>query len=345
MATAPRGLADLAAREIRDCEVADISERNAGVRFSGTLRSGYLACLWSRVASRVLLEILDFEAPDTEGFYRGACQLDWRAHLGPGATLACEFTGAHPTITHSQFGALKLKDAICDQLRAATGQRPNIDLRRPAVRVVAHAAGTRVLLYIDLAGEGLHRRGYRVNSGEAPLRENLAAGVLLRAGWPDMAAAGAAFLDPMCGSGTLPIEAALIAAGAFWLASSAHAQSYPTRPVRIVTPTSPGSTPSRSASSASRRTSPSSISTAARCASATNPPSSSRPRASSPASSSANSTPASPTWPSTRSSPNSRVPRFQCAAATDGQARKPEVRNPKPDPPSRERRSRFGGGA
>jgi len=213
MATAPRGLADLAAREIRDCEVADISERNAGVRFSGTLRSGYLACLRSRVASRVLLEILDFQAPDTESFYRGACALDWRAHLAPGGTLACEFTGAHPTITHSQFGALKLKDAICDQLRAATGQRPDIDLRRPAVRVVAHAAGTRVLLYIDLAGEGLHRRGYRINSGEAPLRENLAAGILLRAGWPDMAAAGAAFLDPLCGSGTLPIEAALIAAG------------------------------------------------------------------------------------------------------------------------------------
>jgi 23S rRNA (guanine2445-N2)-methyltransferase / 23S rRNA (guanine2069-N7)-methyltransferase len=118
----------------------------------------------------------------------------------------------HPTITHSQFGALKLKDAICDQLRERYGARPDIELERPAVRVVAHASGPRVLLYIDLAGEGLHRRGYRLRGGEAPLRENLAAGILLRAGWPEVAATGAAFLDPLCGSGTLPIEAALIAA-------------------------------------------------------------------------------------------------------------------------------------
>ena len=213
MATAPRGLADLAAREISALGITELSERSAGVRFAGSLRAGYLACLWSRVSSRVLLEVLDFQAPDTQSFYAGARALDWRAHLDSGSTLACEFTGQHPTITHSQFGALKLKDAICDQLREATGVRPDIDLQRPAVRVVAHASGPRVLLYIDLAGEGMHRRGYRLRSGEAPLRENLAAGLLLRARWPEIAAAGGAFLDPMCGSGTLPIEAAMIAAG------------------------------------------------------------------------------------------------------------------------------------
>ena len=214
MATAPRGLADLVARELRALGIAELAERTTGVRFAGDLASGYGACLWSRVASRVLLEIADFQAADTDAFYAHARALDWRAHIDPAGTLACEFTGQHPTITHSQFGALKLKDAICDQLRERCGARPDIALERPQVRVVAHASGPRVLLYIDLAGEGLHRRGYRQRSGEAPLRENLAAGLLLRAGWAEIAAAGGQFLDPMCGSGTLPIEAALIAADA-----------------------------------------------------------------------------------------------------------------------------------
>ena len=212
MATAPRGLSDLAAAELRALGIGQLSERAAGVRFSGELDAGYSVCLWSRVASRVLLEVGDFSAPDTDAFYAGARAIDWRRHIAAGGTLACEFTGKHPTITHSQFGALKLKDAICDQLRETTGSRPDIELGRPAVRVVAYASGPGILLYIDLAGEGLHRRGYRLRSGEAPLRENLAAGLLLRARWPDIAAAGGAFLDPMCGSGTLPIEAALIAA-------------------------------------------------------------------------------------------------------------------------------------
>ncbi len=212
MATAPRGLADLAATELRTLGVNELSERTSGVRFSGELRVGYAACLWSRVASRVLLEVAEFNATDTDAYYAGARAIDWRTHIDPHGTLACEFTGIHPTITHSQFGALKLKDAICDQLRETCGVRPDIDLERPGVRVVAHASGPRVLLYIDLAGEGLHRRGYRLRSGEAPLRENLAAGILLRARWSEMASSGGSFLDPMCGSGTLPIEAAMIAA-------------------------------------------------------------------------------------------------------------------------------------
>ncbi|MBS0388342.1 MAG: bifunctional 23S rRNA (guanine(2069)-N(7))-methyltransferase RlmK/23S rRNA (guanine(2445)-N(2))-methyltransferase RlmL [Proteobacteria bacterium] len=212
MATAPRGLADLVARELRELGVARLHELRAGVRFEGELRDGYRACLHSRVASRVLLEVADYTAADTQAFYAGARAIDWSRHLAASGTLACEFTGTHPTITHSQFGALKLKDAICDQLREHSGARPSIALERPDLRVVAHASGARVLLYIDLAGEGLHRRGYRLQAGEAPLRENLAAGMLLRAGWQDIAAGGGAFLDPMCGSGTLPIEAAMIAA-------------------------------------------------------------------------------------------------------------------------------------
>src|SRR6185437_4258063 len=133
-------------------------------------------------------------------------------HLGPMATLACDFSGKHPTITHSHFGALKLKDAIVDALREATGARPDIALDKPGVRVHAHAHNAQITLSIDLSGESLHRRGYRGAAGEAPLKENVAAGMLMRAGWPELAVAGAEFLDPMCGSGTLVIEAALIAA-------------------------------------------------------------------------------------------------------------------------------------
>jgi 23S rRNA (guanine2445-N2)-methyltransferase / 23S rRNA (guanine2069-N7)-methyltransferase len=212
MATAPRGLADLVARELKEFGVTTLRERTGGVLFEATLAQGYRACLWSRVASRVLLQVGDFDAPDGDAFHQAARAIDWRAHLAPGSTLACEFTGRHPAITHSHFGALRLKDGICDQLRDVTGERPDIDAESPDVRVVAYANGPRITLYIDLAGESLNRRGYRLNKGEAPLRENLAAGILLRAGWPGIAAEGGAFLDPLCGSGTLPIEAALIAA-------------------------------------------------------------------------------------------------------------------------------------
>src|SRR5579862_414978 len=102
MATAPRGLADLAAAELRALGVHELSERTAGVRFTGALAAGYGACLWSRVASRVLLEVAEFDAPDTDAYYAGARALDWRAHIDPHGTLACEFTGTHPTITHTQ---------------------------------------------------------------------------------------------------------------------------------------------------------------------------------------------------------------------------------------------------
>jgi 23S rRNA (guanine2445-N2)-methyltransferase / 23S rRNA (guanine2069-N7)-methyltransferase len=115
-------------------------------------------------------------------------------------------------INHTHFGALKLKDAIVDSLRDSTGSRPDIALDRPSVRVHAHANGAVITVSLDLSGESLHRRGYRGAAGEAPLKENVAAGMLLRCGWGEMAAAGAQFLDPMCGSGTLAIEAAMIAA-------------------------------------------------------------------------------------------------------------------------------------
>ena len=213
VASSPRGFGDLLARELRELGAAEVRERALGVEFSADLAVAYRACLESRVASRVFLVIAEFDVADEARFYEAARTVDWRQHVDPARTLACDFTGKHPMITHTRFGALRLKDAICDQLRDVTGSRPDIAPERPAVRVHAHANGPKVTVSIDLSGEGLHRRGYRVQAGEAPLRENLAAGILLRAAWPDKLAAAAEFLDPMCGSGTLVIEAAMMAAG------------------------------------------------------------------------------------------------------------------------------------
>lgn len=212
IASAPRGLADLLARELIAFGASDIRERSTGVAFRGSLETAYRACLGSRTANRVFLELGEWEAATADEFYASARSVDWAQHIGWGATLACDFSGRHPAITHTHFGALKLKDAIVDSLRESAGYRPDISTDRPSVRVHAHAQRSKVTVSLDLSGESLHRRGYRGAAGEAPLKENVAAGVLLRAGWPELAAAGAEFLDPMCGSGTFVIEAAMIAA-------------------------------------------------------------------------------------------------------------------------------------
>jgi 23S rRNA (guanine2445-N2)-methyltransferase / 23S rRNA (guanine2069-N7)-methyltransferase len=213
IASCPRGLADLLVQELNACGAMQIRERTTGVTFEGTLECAYRVCLGSRTANRLFLEVARFNAATADEFYAEVRRVDWTRHLGPQATLACDFSGQHPQITHTHFGALKLKDAICDGLRAWAGLRPDVQRERPSVRVHAHANGEQVTVSIDLSGESLHRRGYRSEAGEAPLKENVAAGILLRAGWPQLAADGAGFLDPMCGSGTLVIEAALIAAG------------------------------------------------------------------------------------------------------------------------------------
>lgn len=212
LASVPRGFGDLLAQELVGFGAQDVRERGNQVAFTGTLEVAYRACLESRVASRVYVEVARIDAPDEAGLYRAMREIDWAKHVDPAATLACDWSGRHPAIGNTHFGALRLKDAICDALRDSEGARPDVSTERPGVRVHAHARETRVTLSIDLAGEGLHRRGYRADAGEAPLRENVAAGVLLRAGWPALAASGAPLVDPMCGSGTFVIEAALIAA-------------------------------------------------------------------------------------------------------------------------------------
>ena len=210
-ASAPRGLADLLAEELRHLGAAEVTERGAGAAFQGALDVGYRACLWSRVANRVLLEIAQFEADSPDSLYAGVRQVDWTQHLDTENTIACEFTSVDSAIDHSHYAALRIKDAIVDRLREQTGSRPSVDTDNPDLRIHVHAQRRRAIVSIDLAGESLHRRGYRARGVAAPLKENLAAGIVMRAGWLPIAQAGGAFLDPMCGSGTLPIEAALIA--------------------------------------------------------------------------------------------------------------------------------------
>lgn len=213
LASVPRGCGDLLAKELVAFGATDVRERGNAVAFTGSLDIAYRCCLESWVASRVHLEILRFEADDDASIHAALRGIDWAQHVDPHGTLACEWSGRHPAIVNTHFGTLRLKDAICDVLRETTGVRPSIATEEPSVRVHAHAVGTWVTVSIDLAGEGLHRRGWRVATGEAPLRENVAAGILLRAGWPTLAAGGATFVDPMCGSGTFVIEAARMAVG------------------------------------------------------------------------------------------------------------------------------------
>jgi 23S rRNA (guanine2445-N2)-methyltransferase / 23S rRNA (guanine2069-N7)-methyltransferase len=211
IATAPVGAASVLAVELAQLGASDIRERSHDVRFQGALEVGYRACLWSRTATRVLLSLGSVEAKSAASLLENLRRMDWRAHLAPGATLACECSGGNEIIRHTLYGSQLLKDAVCDSLRDSTGQRPDIKPDRPDVPLHLHVEGSTALVSIDFSGESLHRRGYRTEGGRAPLKENVAAAVLLRAGWPALAVNGAQLLDPMCGSGTFLIEAAAIA--------------------------------------------------------------------------------------------------------------------------------------
>ncbi len=210
-AATPKGMEALLARELRALGAVRVRPGRAGVYFEGDLATAYRTCLWSRLASRVLWPLVRFAAPTPEALYEGVRAIHWDEHLAPAGTLAVRFEAVDSAITHSQFGALKVKDAIVDQLRERYGERPSIDRERPDVRVHVYLHRDQASLGIDLSGAALHRRGYREESGPAPLKENLAAALLVCSGWPRLAESGAPFADPLCGSGTLPIEAALMA--------------------------------------------------------------------------------------------------------------------------------------
>jgi 23S rRNA (guanine2445-N2)-methyltransferase / 23S rRNA (guanine2069-N7)-methyltransferase len=182
------------------------------VHFSGTLETAYRACLWSRLASRVLLPLGEFDAATDEALYAGVQSIDWSTHLASHATLAVDAHTTLSKLTHSQYLAQRVKDAVVDQFRQRDGERPSVDTDEPDVRINVRLRRDRATLSLDLSGSPLHRRGWRELQGEAPLKENLAAAMLLRAGWPQIYAEGGALLDPMCGSGTLLIDGAWMAA-------------------------------------------------------------------------------------------------------------------------------------
>ncbi|MEP6547100.1 MAG: bifunctional 23S rRNA (guanine(2069)-N(7))-methyltransferase RlmK/23S rRNA (guanine(2445)-N(2))-methyltransferase RlmL [Gammaproteobacteria bacterium] len=214
IATAPVGAASVLAEELAQFGAHDIRERSHDVKFQGTLEVGYRACLWSRTATRVYLSLGSIDAGSSKAVYDAVKRIDWREHLATGATLACDCSGGNESIRHTIYGSQLLKDAVCDNLRDATGERPNIKPERPDVLLHLHVEGPTALLSVDFSGESLHRRGYRTEGGRAPLKENVAAAVLLRAGWPAISERGGMLLDPMCGSGTFLTEGALIAADA-----------------------------------------------------------------------------------------------------------------------------------
>ena len=214
-ATVPRGMESLLAGELKSLGAERVRQSRAGVSFGGPLEIAYRTCLWSRLASRVLLPVANGPAADSDQLYATVQRVAWDAHLGVDGTLSVDFTGMNEGIRDTRFGAVRVKDAITDQFRARHGdRRPSVDSRAPDLRVNAHLVRDRVTVSLDVSGDSLHRRGYRTDKVqvEAPLKENLAAALLLFAAWPQEAAAGGSFLDPLCGSGTLPIEAAWMAA-------------------------------------------------------------------------------------------------------------------------------------
>ncbi|MBS1961654.1 MAG: hypothetical protein JST04_05530 [Bdellovibrionales bacterium] len=206
-----RVFADLAAKfpELREAKVG--KPDRAGVPFSGPIAAAYAACLWSRIANRVLVPIHRFPAPNPEKLYGGAKAIRWSDHIDVRGTIAVDFQTTHSAITHSQFGAQKTKDAICDQLRSIHGERPSVDLVQPDIRVNVYLRNDEASVAIDLGGGSLHERGYRSEQRVAPLKENLAAAILYLGEYLPILAAGGALVDPMCGSGTIPLEAAMIA--------------------------------------------------------------------------------------------------------------------------------------
>ena len=207
-ATCGTGFENLVAAEVKAFQGEDITTGSGSVCWSGSLESGYRACLWSRFSSRVLLEIATLEAADEEILYAGVRKIDWQQHLTSKTTFAVDCSlGPGAPFNHSKYTALKVKDGIADYFRALNGVRPHVQVNRPGVRINVYADGARTVLSIDLSGESLHKRGYRLETGEAPLKETLAAAIIVLSGWDGRRP----LLDPLCGSATLLIEAAMIA--------------------------------------------------------------------------------------------------------------------------------------
>lgn len=204
-ATVARGLEEIAAKELEKLGAVDIHSDFTGVHFRGNQALLYKINLWSRIIFRVLMPIADVKSYNAEQLYQNVYNFNWEDYLQIDDTFAIICTGSNKNLNHTHFTALQIKNAIVDRQRKQTGKRSNIDTENPNILINAHIEDTRCTLSLDSSGESLHRRGYRPAMGIAPLKETLASALLELAEWqPSLP-----FLDPLCGSGTLPIEAAL----------------------------------------------------------------------------------------------------------------------------------------
>lgn len=210
-ASCAKNLEALLATELEALGLRQLRLAPAGVWLSGTLEQVYRACLWSRVANRIVLHLASLPAETGEALREAVSATPWEGLMAASARFKVAFSGTNPAIRNTAFGAQLVKDGVVDRVRRITGTRPDVDLIAPEIWVTVHLHGDRADLGLDLGGGSLHRRGYRAEQGAAPLKETLAAALLLRGGWPDIGAAQGDFVDPLCGSGTLVIEAALMA--------------------------------------------------------------------------------------------------------------------------------------
>ena len=210
-ATAPKGVEPILVKELKDLGAKQIRQTRAGASYKGDFLLGYKSCLWLRTANRVFIVIDSFDAEAIDDLYDGIRHINWTDHMSSENTLAVDFSSNQSIFRHTHFGALKVKDAIVDQFREKYNTRPSIDISLPDIRVNVHMDSRRVTVSLDLSGLSLHKRGYRNDRGIAPLKENLAAAILIKSDWLEISKKGGGFIDPMCGSGTLPIEAAMIA--------------------------------------------------------------------------------------------------------------------------------------
>jgi len=208
-APCPRGLEALLAAELAGLGARGAAAVAGGVQFGGDWQTCFRANLWSRLASRVLWKVAEFSYGGEEDVYAAARKVDWPALFTVERTLRVNVTAQKSPLKSLEFITLRIKDAVCDRFRDALGRRPSIERARPDVRVHAFLEQRRGALYLDTSGEPLFKRGWRGGAVEAPLRENLAAGLVMLSGWTP----GEPLLDPMCGGGTLLIEAAAIARG------------------------------------------------------------------------------------------------------------------------------------
>ena len=204
-ATVARGLEAIAAQELEGLGAQSVQPGVSGVKFEGDGVLLYRANLWARIPFRILLKLQEFPCRDADELYRGTQALDWSQYLEPRHTLAVDATGGNRMLNHTHFTALQVKNAIVDQQRRQFGSRSSVDTLNPDVRINLHIASDLAILSLDSSGESLHRRGYRPAVGSAPLKETLAAALIELTEWDS----SLPLLDPLCGSGSLPLEACL----------------------------------------------------------------------------------------------------------------------------------------